>query len=312
MKMKTQTGFFSSVGGAGFLAFSVFFFSVPSAHAGFGLGDSANYAVLYEGAGSHNLQINSGPVNGSTVFGNIGLGIENGGNPQFQPSNPAVINGNVNFAAATANVHNSGAVINGSINAGVTQVETDLDHLNTLSSSLGAEAGTSVAINVANNGTQTINASSGVLDGTGNRVFTVSSLSFVNGATLNINGDAAGDSVVLNFNFNTHFSGTINLTGGLTANQVLFNIIGGMNLMNGDTLQFAANNVSQEGTFLDPNGTITENSVNLTGHLFGGDTSDMQIVSGGTVMNPVPEPQSYALFGLGAAALAMVLRRRRS
>lgn len=56
--------------------------------------------------------------------------------------------------------------------------------------------------------------------------------------------------------------------------------------MDGDTLQFAANGVEQDGTFLDPNGTITMNSVHLIGHLYGGDDSDMQIVSGGDV---VPE-----------------------
>jgi len=298
--------------GSGIIAVTVFSMATPSARAGFDLGDSANYAVLYEGAGSHNLQVNSGPVNGSTVSGNIGLGIENGGNPQFQPSNPAVINGNINFAAGTANINNSGAVINGTINAGVSQVETDLNNLNALSSSLGLESGTPTAISIANGGTMTINASNGILDANGNRVFTVSSLSFVNGATLNINGDAAGDSVVLNFNFNTHFSGTINLIGGLNPNQVLFNIIGGMNMMNGDTLQFAANNVSQEGTFLDPNGTITENSVNLDGHLFGGDTADMQIVSGGTVVNPAPEPQTFAVLALGLASIVGYRRLLRS
>lgn len=283
--------------------------SMPFAQAGFTLGDAANYAVLYEGAGSHNLQINSGPHNGSTVFGNIGLGIENGGAPQAQLNNPAVINGNINFAG-TVNVSNSGAVVNGSINGGVTGVETDLNNLNALSSMLGGETGTPVAISIANGGSQTINASSGTLDGTGNRVFTVTSLSFVNGSTLTINGSAS-DYVVLNFNFNTHFSGTIDLTGGITQDQVLFNLIGGANLVNGDTLQFAANNVTQYGTFLDPNGTITVNSVNLIGHLYGGDTHDMQIVSNGTVA--VPEPQTYALLALGLASVFSIslIRQRR-
>ena len=271
------------------------------AYAGFSLGDAANYAVLYEGAGAHNLQINSGPVNGSTILGNIGLGNENGGTPQAQLNNPAVINGNINFAGSV-NVNNSGAVVNGSTNGGVTTVENDLDYLNNLSATLGAEAGTPVAINIGNGGSQTINASNGMLDANGNDVFSVSSLSFVNGATLTINGTAS-QYVVLNFNFSTHFSGTINLSGGITADQVLFNLIGGSSLVTGDTLQFAANNVTQHGTFLDPNGTIQVNSVNIIGHVFGGDTSDMQIVSNGTVA--VPEPQTWILLGVGLAALGL-------
>jgi hypothetical protein len=276
-------------------------------YAGFSLGDAANYAVLYEGSGSHNLQINSSPVNGSTILGNIGLGIENGGAPQAQLNNPAVINGNINFAGAV-NVNNSGAVVNGSINGGVGSVETDLNNLNSLSSTLGAETGTPVAINIGNNGSQTINASSGTLDGSGNEVFTVTGLSFVNGSTLTINGTAS-QNVVLNFNFNSHFSGTINLTGGITPNQVLFNLIGGANLTNGDTLQFAANNVTQSGTFLDPNGTIQVNSVNIIGHVFGGDSSDMQIVSNGTVA--VPEPRTYALLALGLVGVFLIRQKAR-
>jgi len=286
-------------------SFCISMFLPAQANAGFSLGDASHYAVLYEGSGAHNLQINSSPVNGSTIFGDIGLGSLSNGVPQAQLNNPAVINGNINFSSNISISAN--AVINGTTNGQVSQVKTDLLNLNALSSTLGGEAGSNVAINISNGNTLTLNASNGILDGSGNNVFTATALSFVNGATLVINGSAS-QFVVINFNFNTHFSGVITLTGGITPDQVLFNMIGGANLTGGDTLQFAANNVSQAGTFLDPNGVITENSVNITGHVFGGDASDMQIVSGGTVT--VPEPSSYALVLSALGILGAAVRSR--
>lgn len=280
-----------------------------SAHAGFSLpGDSASYAVLYEGSGGHNLQINSSPLNGSTIFGNVGLGDENLGNPQAQLNNPAVITGNVNFAGPIN--YSGNAIVHGTTNGSVAAVETDLNSLNSLSATLGAELGAALTISLSGTGgSQTINAASGALDGTGNRVFNLTSMTFNNGNTLTINGDGAGDFVVINVAVanisNPHFAGAIDLTGGLTQDEVLFNFIGGNNvtLTGGSTLQTSANNAFQHCTYLDPNGTINMNSVNVVGHVFGGDTSDMQIVSGATIT--VPEPGSAMLTGFGLLGLAL-------
>jgi hypothetical protein len=295
-----------------------------ASRAGFSLGDAANYAVLYEGSGRHNLQINSSPLNGSTIKGNIGLGMENGGNPQAQLNNPAVINGNVNFAAPmnSGNQNIGNAVVNGTVNYNVGAVETDLNNLNALSLSLGGESGTALTINLSGTGgSQTINAANGVLDGNGNRVFNLTSMTFNNGNTVTINGDAAGDSVVINVNSanvnGPHFAGTILLAGGLTPNQVLINLIGGnsVTLSGGDTLQTSANNAYQYCTYLDPDGTITLNSVNLVGHVYGGDSSDLQIVSGATVYAPVPEPTTWLtgallLLPFGASTLRILRKSR--
>ncbi|HBI44992.1 MAG TPA: hypothetical protein DDY78_19370 [Planctomycetales bacterium] len=303
----------------------------PQARAGFQLGDAANYAVLYEGAGNHTLQFNNG-----TITGNIGLGDELNGTPSFTISN-ASLTGNVNFAG-TANSNSSigisgssspysvsgGGTLTGTINSNVSQVETDLTALNSLSSTLGGETGTSLAIDTHTpvSKSQPISANAGVLDANGNRVFTVTSLNFQNGETLNINGDGTGtQTVVFNINQNVHFSGTIVLGGGLTSDQVLFNLIGGAALTAGDTLQTAANGATLTGTFLDPNGTININSVVLKGRLFGGDTSDFSIVSGASVdttglptgsgppsVGPggdiVPVPSSLILLGIGGLCLA--------
>jgi choice-of-anchor A domain-containing protein len=318
---KIHLAFRSSVRPAGGLALGLavlsFFGGTEFTQAGFDLGDAANYAVLYEGSGGHNLQINSSPLAGSTILGNIGLGDENGGNPQAQLNNPAVITGNVNFAGSIN--YNGNAVVHGTTNGGVTAVETDLNYLNGLSSTLGAEAGAALTISLSGSGgSQTINASSGDLDATGNRVFNLTSMTFNSGNTLTINGDGAGDSVVINVaesNINNpHFSGAINLTGGLTPNQVLFNITGGNSVMltGGSTLQTSANNATQDATYLDPNGTITMNSVNIDGHVFGGDSSDMQIVSGATIVAAVPEPQPLALVALGLVGLLVKRRGTRA
>jgi hypothetical protein len=278
--------------------------------------DTANYAVLYEGSGSHNLQINSSPLNGNTIFGNVGLGIENGGNPQFQFNNPAVITGNINFAAATANYNNSGGVLHGSVNAGVSQVETDLNDINALSSNLGALTGTSLSINLSgSSGSQTVNASSGTFNATyGAYVFNLTSFTFNNGNTLFIDGQGLGSNVVINVakaNVNNpHFAGAITLQGGLTPEEVIINITGGNNvtLSGGSTLQTSANNAYQYATYLDTTGNISVNSVNIFGHLFGGDSQDMQIVSGATVT--APEPASIALFVAGGIVLGAIGRRK--
>ena len=300
----------------GIIAATVVVLAASAAHADLLPDDSSSYAVLYEGSGGKTLTINSSPLNGSTILGNVGLGIENGGNPQFQFNNPAVITGNINFAAATANYQNSGGVLHGSVNAGVTQVETDMDAINTLSANLGALSGASLGINMSGTGgSQTINANMGTYSSTyGAYVFNLTSFTFNNGNTLYINGQNLGANVVINVaeaNVNNpHFAGAITLEGGLTPDNVIINLTGGNDAMltGGNTLQTSANNAYQYATYFDTTGTITVNSVNIVGHLFGGDSSNMQIVSGATVM-VVPEP-NIAVIGILGGLLCLLIRRR--
>jgi len=103
--------------------------------------------------------------------------------------------------------------------------------------------------------------------------------------------------------------GAISLLGGLTPGEVIINLLGGNDttLSGGNTLQTSANNAYQYATYLDTTGTITVNSVNIVGHLFGGDTADMQTVSGATVT--VPEPGSLVLAALGGILCLLVCRR---
>jgi hypothetical protein len=285
-------------------------------HAQFSLGDAVNYAAMYEGNGGHNFQINSGVNAGNSysIVGNIGVGNVLGGSlAALQFNSPATINGNINFAGTnTSKFQNSGGIYTGSLNFGVAQVNTDLTYLNNLSATLGAETGTTISIN----GTTNINATSGHLVN-GDDVFTINNggLSLGNGQTLTINGTAS-QSVVLNFDYgnnNIAFGGNILLTGGITANQVLFNIIGGngATLSGGGQYGTAADYELQYGTFLDPDGKIVINAVNLYGHVYGGDSQDMQITSGADII-AVPEPAPVALMAVSLCLLSILRLRARS
>jgi hypothetical protein len=284
--------------------------------------DSANYAVLDEGAGNHTLTVNTSTISNSfgtySVLGNIGLGMENGGNPQMSFQNGR-ISGNINFAATNtpANYTHAGGTLNGSVNTGVSQVEADLNALNTLSQNLGGLAGSNLTINLTGSGgSQTIAASNGAYNATyGAYVFNLTSLTFVSGNTLTINGQNLGANVILNVNSanvsGPHFNGAITLSGGLTPEEFIINLTGGNNaaLTGGPILQNAANNAYQYATYLDPNGSIQVTTVNLIGHLFGGDSSDMVIASGATVA--VPEPDNITLAVLGCCVCLVAWRSQR-
>ena len=284
-----------------------------AARAGFVLGDAANFAVLYEGNGNQ-LQFNN-----SNITGNIGIGAVNGTTGQFAGNGPGTITGNIEFFAANSGqFSNSGVTINGSVSynnngtGGTSNVDGDLTSLNNLSQNLGLESGTSLAISAGGS----VNASSGTLDGSGNRVFTVSSVSFPNG-TFTITG-ASTDYVVINvphLGGGPAFNGSIVLAGGITSDHVLFNLDAGnyTTLSGGDTLTISTNGATTTGTFLDPNGNIQINHSTLDGRLFGGDTQNMAIVSGANVVAPTtatPEPTG-TVFALGLMmALALVARKK--
>jgi hypothetical protein len=184
---------------------------------------------------------------------------------------------------------------------------------NNLGQTLGGEAGTAVTLTSS----QTINASSGVLDSHGNRVFTTSSVNLNNSTTLTINGSAS-DYVVINVTDNNPaFNGTIALTGGITTDHVIFNMFGGNYLTHtsGPTLTISTNGATSMGIFLDPNGGMQMNHSVLDGRFFGGDTTNQQIVSGANINAPTtpsaaPLPAT-AMAGLILMGGLAVVRRSR-
>jgi MYXO-CTERM domain-containing protein len=293
--------------------------TTPQARAGVVVGvDVQNYIVLYQGGSSGSqLSINNFGTTG-IWRGDIGIA----GTGQLAASGPGTVQGNINFAAPnTGQASISNTTVTGTVNYGVTSVQTIMTNLNTLSAALGVQAPTGTAVAINTSSTQTILASSGANEGT-YRLFSVTSVSTNNGQNLIIQGDGS-QSVVFDVGFSSQFQGNIlleDLSGkffgdagyaGLTPDQVLFNVYGSGNTLQVNNNGNAANpNNIITADFLDPNGPISMVNTRITGRVFGGDSTNMQIVSGDTITlppsgtQPVPAPPSVVLMGLGAAGLA--------
>lgn len=259
-------------------------------------GGANNFGII-AGTSVPTLNINNGVVDG-----NIGIANPTG---HLAVTGPETINGNILFAGPV-NASTSDTTINGSITGNNSSVTMAMTAMSSLSTLLAAEAGTDVAINVGNGQIQTINASSGSLDGSGNRVFTVTSFNLNDTSTggLVINGSAS-DYVVLNISSGISIQGNISLSGGITSDHVLFNIAG-----SGNTLQ-SSGGPTIYGIVLDPNGQLNLDNITIYGRAFGGDTQNIQAVSGFNLYEPVPEPTSLSLLGAAALGLAAVFYSRR-
>ena len=280
---------------------AIFALAAPEARAGMWLGTASNYGILVE-PNAHNVAFSNG-----TITANIGIG--SGLTGQFQNTSGQII-GNVDFAGP-ANMQNPNPpFVTGSVNSNVSAVTTAINTINSLATTLGGEAGTSVVINIGGGGSQTIDASSGITDADGNKVFTVSGGLNVNSNSdltgLTINGTSS-QNVVINFASLQSLNGAILLTGGLTPDNVLFNYTGGGNFT------ATSNNHTLSGDFLAVGAKVTWDSVTINGRLFGGaNGQDFQINSGFNLVQPqsspsVPEPSPLimssvaALLGLGCA-----------
>jgi hypothetical protein len=297
------------------------------ARAGYMIGLASNYGLLYEGNNNQQLQFN-----GATLNGNMGIGAGvTGTSGQLQASSGTIF-GAVSFSASKSGQFQPGSfptfVLSPS-NANTPAysdptVTTALNTMNSLSQSMGTEAGTAVGINTPNGVTETISASNGLTDSSGNLVFTVTGVSTVNGGTLTINGNSS-QYVVLNIaaSADGNFNGTINLTGGITPDHVLFNLTPNptdpnyasdyATLMHGPTFQTSGNMNVMDGIFLDPTGTVSVDNTSIFGRVIGGDTQNFSFVSGSKLTAPaaVPEPGTIALLSPFAACALCVWRLRR-
>ncbi len=294
------------------LAMCVAFVPGPKAFATIQLGDAANFGVI-SGTSVPSLQINNGDITG-----NIGIANPSG---QFQASGPGTVTGNILFAGPVKDSI-SNTTITGTITGNNSTVTSAYNTLTSLSSTFAGETGTSVAINLGNMGTQTINATSGTLDSSGNYVFNVSgrASNLGNQAALTINGTASQNVVINVANGLNTLQGSINLTGGITSDNVLVNILGNTSLKSSGNFNTDVINA----TLLDLNGTINMNEVTINGRVFGGDSSNMQLVSNFYLNTPVttnqhstvPEPTSLiawcGLIGVGLIGFGWQRRERRA
>jgi uncharacterized repeat protein (TIGR01451 family) len=253
------------------------------------LGAAGDYGVLYMlTSGVHTLQITN-----VTIGANIGVGSAVGGSgaPKVSFGGPGTITGRLDFQAANTGQfsNNNGSNVGpASVNYNVAAVTSAISTVTSLSSSL-AGLGTPIAIS----GNQTVNESAGQLatvNGVTYRIFSVTSYSENDGKLVTINGDGSGDPVVFNFAFNSNVNlgGDVALTGnGLSDDKVLWNFTtSGKNIsLNNNASSFPG--LAFHGIILAPKDAISLVNANLSGRVFGGNSSDMQIVSGVTLHAPV-------------------------
>jgi hypothetical protein len=245
-----------------------------------GLGAAANYGIL-EGGGTLNLNQETGTTNVAATSGSQVNGSSGGG------------------FTGTLYVDNATTQLNGFTFSGgtvSTSLSTALSDAVTASSSASAQTATQTVPGGAISGTITINGSAG------QNVIDLTSVNLNSGTTLTIHGTSTET-----FIFNVSGSVTINtsvvLSGGVTANHVIFNVTGGNTVLGGNP----------NATILDLNNSIDVNNTNVTGALLS--EQGINLSSGTFTSSPfhtVPEPSSLVLGAIAATVCGgMVYRRRR-
>lgn len=269
------------------------------------LGAAANYAIL-AGPYVNTFTMNAVTVNGDVAVGTHGSLLWNG----------PTINGNVweaSSVSGTNTAHVSGTTTtNYNLSTAISNAQT------AESTAAGLTATTTVsggAINVTGSSSDvTVNATGA------QTVLDVSSLSVSNGS-LTLHGTSS-DVFIINITGGggITFQNTANivLTGGLTADNVLFNVESTNATV---TLQASAGSVFN-GTILAINsGASLNNGETLNGALiaaFGTSSTSYGITSqGGYTINyegfgetPVPEPATLTLFAMGVGGLLAARKRQ--
>ncbi len=263
-----------------------------------GTAGPSNYSLLSIGTGNSDVAF-SGP---GTSTGNVGV---LSGKLSLSSSTPPAIIGNVYYGSGASSNFSASNQLQGTVFTGqqatLTQARTDA--LNASSTFAGLTPTLSVS-GGAITSSMTLNGSSGV------NVVNISNLN-LNGETLTLNG-AKGSMFVINDSGNFVLnSGKITLTGGLTANDVVFNITGPAN--NAVQTSGGGNASEINGIILAPNSGTAFSPALVNGEVIAGG-STIHFASGAEVIGQpaaTPAPPSVILLGLGGVALLVVSARSR-
>jgi len=276
--------------------------SAACAHADdpFGLGDAGvqNFAVLNL---SDQFILNG---NGGAVNGNVGVSSAGGGS--YDLSSPATINGQLITNSGVTGT-NSGVPITGGTSVNNTLINSAVTSAHTASvTNAGLAATTSVA------GGQ-ITGDTTITGHAGQNVVNLSGVN-TNHNTITLNAPA-GSTFIINDSGDFVLKHTqIDLTGGLTANDVLYNITdasGNVFLTGGGPSDTTLNGIllaDGNNVHLAPitlNGEVIGNQINLSS----GTQINDAYTGGGTPV--VPEPSSVVPMILGTALLGMMVVARR-
>jgi PEP-CTERM motif-containing protein len=275
------------------------------ANASFVLGEAAFYGII-AGPDTHSMQFSNSTYNGNVATDNSSTTA--GGN--YVQFSSGTINGNFSFVG-TAQTNLGSGTLNGSKIANDANVSSAYNTISNLSTTFAAEAGTTFVA-----GAQTLNATSGTLDGGGNYVFTTTAANFLSSGALTINGTASQYVVIdVTGNNNVQLKNLLNLTGGITDDHVFINILGTGQSVGGNTNGGVVN-----GIFVALDDKFNIDNTTIDGRVIGGSNQDFQLVSGFELNAPpnpsmtgsIPEPSTWAMMLLGFAGIGFLAYRRSS
>jgi hypothetical protein len=251
------------------------------------LGAALGFAILETSTGNTSL---ANASNAGIVRGNIGV---NGSNLS---DSGVPINGNVTTGTAATLNPNVAPNVTGTITPNQAALTLAVNAATSASATFAALAPTLSNTSITGNTTINLAAGLNVVDLT-----TVN----LNLTTLTLNGPAGSEIILNDSGGVTLNSGHIVLTGGLTLNDVVFNLTGTAGLSTSGGLN---NESTLAGIFLALDAPVALTPGALTGEIISG--KNIGIASGGRV-SETPLPAALPLFATGLGGLGLLGWRRK-